>query len=101
MLITEPLVHVVDLRLEVRARRVVDETVRHRGSRSCAVERMGAIGRMGRRVGGAAMLSPETNPMRGLPNALSLFRIAMVPVLGALAWNGAAGLFLVALGLAL
>lgn len=39
--------------------------------------------------------------MRGLPNALSLFRIAMVPVLGVLAWRGQAGLFLAALGLAL
>jgi CDP-diacylglycerol--glycerol-3-phosphate 3-phosphatidyltransferase len=39
--------------------------------------------------------------VRGLPNALSLFRIAMVPVLGVLAWRGEAGLFLGGLALAL
>ena len=37
----------------------------------------------------------------GLPNALSLFRIAMIPLLGALAWQGAATLFLVGLAASL
>lgn len=37
----------------------------------------------------------------GLPNALSLFRIAMVPLLGALAWQGAATLFLCGLATSL
>jgi CDP-diacylglycerol--glycerol-3-phosphate 3-phosphatidyltransferase len=37
----------------------------------------------------------------GLPNALSLFRIAMLPVLGALAWQGAATLFLCGLAASL
>ncbi|MGH0031143.1 MAG: CDP-alcohol phosphatidyltransferase family protein [Myxococcota bacterium] len=39
--------------------------------------------------------------IRHLPNALSLFRLAMVPVLGALAWTGHAGIFLPALLLSL
>lgn len=39
--------------------------------------------------------------MRGLPNALSIFRIAMVPLLCALAWQGQAGAFLACFGLAL
>lgn len=38
---------------------------------------------------------------RKLPNALSLFRIAMLPVLGGLAWSGQALLFLGALALSL
>ncbi|HVH17668.1 MAG TPA: CDP-alcohol phosphatidyltransferase family protein [Myxococcota bacterium] len=37
----------------------------------------------------------------GLPNALSLFRIAMVPVLGALAWLGEPTLFLYGLAASL
>jgi CDP-diacylglycerol--glycerol-3-phosphate 3-phosphatidyltransferase len=39
--------------------------------------------------------------MRGLPNALSIFRIAMVPLLCALAWQGETAAFLVCFGLAL
>lgn len=39
--------------------------------------------------------------MVGLPNALSLFRIAMVPLLGSLAWLGEATLFLAALAASL
>jgi CDP-diacylglycerol--glycerol-3-phosphate 3-phosphatidyltransferase len=35
--------------------------------------------------------------MRHVPNLLSIFRIAMVPVLGGLAWNGMGAAFLVAL----
>ena len=35
--------------------------------------------------------------MRSLPDALSVFRLAMVPVLGVLAWHGLASVFLVAL----
>ena len=35
--------------------------------------------------------------IRQLPNALSLFRLAMVPVLGVLAWQGHAEVFLAAL----
>ncbi len=39
--------------------------------------------------------------LRNLPNALSLFRIAMVPVLGVLAWTGQESIFLGALLLSL
>ena len=39
--------------------------------------------------------------MRGVPNALSLFRIGMVPLLGALAWRGETNAFLVCFGVAL
>lgn len=40
-------------------------------------------------------------PIRYVPNALSLFRLAMVPVLGLLAWQGLTTLFLVSLFCAL
>lgn len=39
--------------------------------------------------------------MPGLANALSLFRIAMLPLLGVLAWQGRAGLFLAGLAASL
>ncbi len=41
------------------------------------------------------------SPMRNLPNLLSAFRIACVPVLLPLAWNGAMGFFLALFGLGL